>query len=132
MQTQTQSGPSGSGTSFRPLQTKKTYNVKVSKATVTHHPNGKTELSKVEQMFIDITDETANVHYINNLVREKWGSSYVTVTSDGLPVEDSSGTQGLSFCVYIMVPLLYIHVSSRFSFIATLVFLCDCVLLRVS
>ena len=47
-------------------------------------------------MFIDITDDTSNVHYINSVVQEKWGPGYIALTNDGLPVEDSSGTQGLS------------------------------------
>ena len=90
------SGPSTSGTSFRPLQMKKSFSVKVTKADVSVQANGKIELSKVKQMFIDVTDDTSNVHYINSIVREKWGPGHITVTNDGLPVEDSSGTQGLS------------------------------------
>ena len=90
------SGPSTSGTSFRPLQMKKSFSVKVTKADVSVQANGKIKLSKVEQMFIDVTDDTSNVHYINSIVQEKWGPGHITVTNDGLPVEDSSGTQGLS------------------------------------
>ena len=57
-------------------------------------PNGKAEFSGENQTFISISEANANVHFIQNVVQQKWGRSYVLVTSDGLPIEDSSGTQG--------------------------------------
>lgn len=57
-------------------------------------PNGKAEFSAENQIFISVSEGNANVHFIQNVVQQKWGRSYVLVTSDGLSIEDSSGTQG--------------------------------------
>ena len=97
-------GLSGVGTTYRPLvpvfkKGPSTINVKVIQATMKHLPNGKVEFSSIGQTFIDVTDSTANVHYITDVVQKKWGSEYVLVTADGLKLEDSSGTQG----TYVMV-----------------------------
>ena len=52
------------------------------------------EFQSVSQMFVDVTESTANVMYLTHIIEEKWGSDYLLVTSDGIKVEDSSGTQG--------------------------------------
>lgn len=57
-------------------------------------PNGKFEFTSTSQAFIDVTDSTANVHYITNVVQKRWGTDFQLVTADGLQLEDSSGTQG--------------------------------------
>lgn len=56
--------------------------------------NGKFEFTSTGQAFIDVTDSTANVHYITNVVQKRWGADFQLVTADGLQLEDSSGTQG--------------------------------------
>ena len=55
----------------------------------------KTEFMPQAQTFVDVTESTANVNYITSTVQRKWGSQYVLVTSDGLQIEDGSGTQGM-------------------------------------
>ena len=55
---------------------------------------GKREFEKLGQTFVSVTEATANVMYVSSVIRQKWGEEYVLVTSDGLQVEDSSGTQG--------------------------------------
>ena len=52
------------------------------------------EFRVIGQDFFDITEYTANVVYLNHAVRERWGADYVLVTSDGMKIQDSSGTQG--------------------------------------
>ena len=69
-------------------------NVKIVQATMKRLASGKTEFVTVNQTFVDVTEITANVHYISSVVQRKWGSQYVLVTSDGLKLDDSSGTQG--------------------------------------
>ena len=71
-----------------------TINVKV--AAIKHLGKGKVEFSSRGQTYIDVTDSTANVHYITNAVQQKWGTGFQLVTADGLALEDSSGTQGAS------------------------------------
>ena len=72
-----------------------TVNVKVVKATMKTGNGGKAEFTPQTQTFVDVTESTANVIYITTAVQRKWGSQYVLVTSDGLQIEDGSGTQGM-------------------------------------
>lgn len=92
------SGSSGTGTSYRQLvpvsRKANTINVKVIQAAMKRQPNGKFEFTSTGQAFIDVTDSTANVHYITNVVQKRWGADFQLVTADGLQLEDSSGTQG--------------------------------------
>ena len=46
--------------------------------------NGKFEFTSTGQAFIDVTDSTANVHYITNVVQKRWGADFQLVTADGL------------------------------------------------
>ena len=71
-----------------------TLNVKVIQASMKRLASGKCEFVHLGQTFVDITESTANVNYIKNVVQKRWGSNYILVTADGLEIEDSSGTQG--------------------------------------
>ena len=86
-------GPSG----VRPLQCqgRKTSNVRITKAVLKALMNGKTELIKMEQVFIDLSEGTANVHFVNDAIQRQWGKEFIVCTSDGLPIEDGSGTTGM-------------------------------------
>ena len=74
-------------------------NVKIIQAPVKQLANGKLEFMPHNQMFVDVTEvtevteATANVNYVTSAVQCKWGSDYNLVTSDGLKVDDSLGTQ---------------------------------------
>ena len=58
-------------------------------------PNGKPEFKQMGQLFIDITEGTANVEYVHaSVVQNKWGPDYILVTVDGLQLHDSPGTKG--------------------------------------
>ena len=83
---------------YRPFAKKgqnSTFNVKVVKAILTKTPSGKPEFEKIEQTHVSVTESTANVTTVTNAIQSKWGFSYIVVTGDGLPVDDSSGTQGM-------------------------------------
>lgn len=54
----------------------------------------KPELTPSEQLYICLTESTANVDYVLHTVKRRWGEDQVLVTADGLKVEDSAGTQG--------------------------------------
>ena len=71
-------------------------NVKIIQASMKRLANGKVEFLAQNQTFVDVTEATANLHYISSAVQRKWGQEYSLVTSDGLKLDDSSGTQGMS------------------------------------
>lgn len=97
--TPTPSTSSSGATSYRPIFSAsmkgQTLNLKVIQATLTRLSNGKVEFTHTGQTFIDLSEATANVHYIASVVQTKWGHDYVLVTTDGLRIEDGSGTQGM-------------------------------------
>ena len=68
--------------------------LKVIQANVSKNVNGKLEFFKIGQMFVTLYEPTATVDYITAVIQKRWGKEYIIVTSDGLPIEDSSGTQG--------------------------------------
>ncbi len=53
--------------------------------------NKKPSFNKLGQTFIDLTEATANIHYVTSVVQQKIGSDHVVATGDGLKIEDSSG-----------------------------------------
>ncbi len=87
-------GPSGVRT-FNSHVKSKTCSARITKAFQKVMVNGKTDLLKLEQTFIDLTEETANVNFVNDAIQNRWGKEFVVCTSDGLPIEDSSGTTGM-------------------------------------
>ena len=87
--------PSTSGTqSVQAIRKTQSINVKVIQASVKRLANGKLEFMPHNQTFVDVTEATANVNYVTSAVQRKWGSDYNLVTSDGLKVDDNSGTHG--------------------------------------
>ena len=96
----TSSEPSTSGvhipqTQFTASRKAQSANVKIVQATMKRLSNGRMEFMAQNQTFVDVTDTTANLHYVSSAIQRKWGSEYVVVTSDGLKLDDSSGTQGM-------------------------------------
>lgn len=92
-QTQPPSPPS-----YKPIlgsRKKDEINVKVVKATMTKLPNGKVKFNTESQTFVKLTESTANVPFISNVIQSGWGEKYMLVSNDGLEIEDSSGTQGI-------------------------------------
>ena len=71
-----------------------TCNVKIVQANLHRLPGGRVEFDPQGQMWVDVSDATANVNHILSAVQRNWGTDQVLVTADGLKIEDSSGTQG--------------------------------------
>ena len=67
--------------------------VKIAYATMKRNGT-KCEFRKLHQAFIKVGESTANVSYLTEAVKEKWGKDLILVTADGMPIEDSSGTRG--------------------------------------
>ena len=56
--------------------------------------NKKPDFETIGQMYVEVTETTANVVNIKQTVRDQWGDEYTIVTTEGLEIEDSSATQG--------------------------------------
>ena len=99
-------GPSSSFGS-QPLSLQKklqpSVNVKVVQAAYKQLSNGRPEFTPQNQTFIEVCESTANVHYVNSAVQRKWGTDYTMVTSDGLKIDDSAGTQGVFFFRFFII-----------------------------
>ena len=72
-----------------------TFNIKVVQARLKWLPNGRPEFKQSGQLFVDITEATANVQYVQSVVQSRWGPDYILVTADGLQLDDSPGTKGM-------------------------------------
>ena len=86
--------PSTSGLQAQALRKTQSSSVKIIQASMKRLANGKLDFVPHNQTFVDVTEATANVNYITAAVQRRWGSDHSLVTSDGLQLDDSSGTQG--------------------------------------
>ena len=84
--------------------------MKIVQASIRRLPSGKTEFIPQNQTFVDVTEATANLHYVSSAVQHKWGQDYALVTSDGLKVDDSSGTKGMTVYALNYGMCLLLHV----------------------
>ena len=79
--------------------------VKIVKAKVKKGGNRKKpEFLPISQTYVEVTESTATLDHILNMVKRRWGDQYVLVTSDCIQLEDSPATQGL---------LLFMHALSQ-------------------
>ena len=81
----------------QPVSKGPTANVKVIRAKMERSRTGKVEFIQEAQMHLDVTDSTANVEHVQNVVQQRWGDRYVLVTTDGLELEDYDGIKGKQF-----------------------------------
>ena len=73
-----------------------TYSLKVVRAEAVTLPNGRYSLKPgTVQTYVLLAEDTANVDYINSEIQRTWGAEYIIVSGDGIPIESSSGTQGM-------------------------------------
>ena len=72
-----------------------TFTLKVVKANMTRKAGkGKVEFEVIGQTHIELTEETANLTYILEIIHKQWGEEYKLVTNDGVEFEDSPAIQG--------------------------------------
>lgn len=85
--------------SFRSVipQRKSSFSLKIIKARISskHKGNSKPTFQPLGQMYVDITDSTANLQYIHACIQNQWGDEFTIVTNNGLELEDSPATQGI-------------------------------------
>lgn len=90
-------GPSTPRPLFHARKSSSTANVKIIKAKMKRNSSGKAEFNFISQIFVGVTDATANVGYISNEIQKIWSHEYDLVTNDGLPIIDCPGTQGIFY-----------------------------------
>ena len=52
----------------------------------------------LNQLHIQLTESTANVDFVLSTIQQAWGLDHITVTSDGLRIDNSPATQGILTC----------------------------------
>lgn len=55
---------------------------------------GKPDFTCTGQLYIELTESTANVSHVCEAVRRQWGTEYTVVSTEGLEIDDSLATQG--------------------------------------
>ena len=70
--------------------------IKIMKANMAaaKKPGGKPDFQCTGQMYIELTEPTANVGQVCEAVRRQWGSEYTVVSVEGLEIDDTLATQG--------------------------------------
>ena len=61
---------------------------------------GKPDFQCTGQMYIELSDATANVGQVCEAVRGQWGSEYMVVSVEGLEIDDTLATQSQYSIVY--------------------------------
>ena len=56
--------------------------------------SGKRQFIPESVGYVNITEDSANVPYVAEEIKEMWGDEYILCTADGLTLEDSHGTRG--------------------------------------
>lgn len=68
--------------------------VKFVRADIAYSGNGRPSFTSIDAMFVDLTEENADVNSMLGLIRNEFGSEYTIVGNDGLPIKDSPATRG--------------------------------------
>lgn len=69
--------------------------LKIVVANITQFDGDKPLFEKRDQVFVSITETSANQPSILAAVQEQLGNDFVIVSADGFEVKESSGTQGM-------------------------------------
>lgn len=56
--------------------------------------SGNPEFESLSQMYIELTEATANITHVTEMVCKQWGTEYNVVSAEGIEIADSSATQG--------------------------------------
>lgn len=69
--------------------------VKVVKAKMmSKKGSGNPEFESLSQMYIELTEATANIMHITEVVHKQWGTEYNIVFAEGIEIADSAATRG--------------------------------------
>jgi hypothetical protein len=79
-----------------------TFGCKIVYATMKRTPKG-VSFTETNQTYITLKEETANVSYIKEKTRERFGCDVTLVAGNGLPIQDEEGTRGeFSSLIYVV------------------------------
>ena len=56
--------------------------------------SGNPEFESLSQMYVELTEATANITHVTDMVRKQWGTEYYIVSAEGIEIADSAATQG--------------------------------------
>ena len=56
--------------------------------------SGNPEFESLSQMYVELTETTANIAHVTDMVRKQWGTEYYIVSAEGIEIADSAATQG--------------------------------------
>lgn len=96
---------------YQSSKSNKAFQIKVIRATISiFGPGGRPVFHKHrESLIISMRKTNCNIRHVLSETQKEWGSKYVVVTTDGLEIRDSSGTQGstANFNSYVYVTAYY-------------------------
>lgn len=78
-----------------PREKRGVYSLKVVAARFTRTDGGKPQFEKLDQIYVSITEATANQPFILAAIHEHLGDDYIVVTSEVFEVKESNGTEGV-------------------------------------
>ena len=79
-------------------------NVKIERADILGWTAArKPVLGSIKQLFVTVTEASADIDHVMAAVQRKWGPDHTIITGNGLKVEDSSGTQGTAVNSVLMM-----------------------------
>ena len=75
------------------------FSLKITKAELTSSSaGGKANFEPISTMYLEMYESSANVTLKRAAMQRKWGQEFTLVTSDGVELEESSGTEGELGC----------------------------------
>ena len=82
--------------------------------SVSSKRGGKPDFTYTGQLYIELTESTANVAQVCEAVRRQWGTEYTVVSTEGLEIDDSLATQGQSHAAACHISYITTHAGISF------------------
>ena len=89
--------PSGSRPPFFQSVSSRKNKVKVKfvRSDITYSGNGRPNFTNIDVMFVDLTEDNADLNSMLALVRNEFGPNFTIVGNNGLQIKDSPATRGM-------------------------------------
>ena len=71
--------------------------VKFVRSDVAYTGNGRSIFTNIDAMFVNLTDDNADVNSMKALVQSEYGPNFTIVGNDGLQIKNSPATRGMFF-----------------------------------
>ena len=73
--------------------------MKFVRSDIAYSGNGSPIFTNIDAMFVDLTDDNADVNSMLALVQSEFGPNFTIVGNDGLQIKDSPATRGMFLSV---------------------------------